>query len=222
MIPAKKSKAFEFFFDQFNKRFLSFQFKGIYWATETNIVTLPSTSALFIANHSTWWDPLVIFHLNRHIIKQESYCMMHEKGIKEYPFFRKIGAFSVNRQNPKDIVQSINYAKEKLKDGKALWLFPQGDEHHLETRPLAFLPGAIHIVKNSDIPIVPVGLYYTFGNERKPEIYIKIGKPLVSAELKGSLVKEKNLELESHFTFLLDSLKQEVITKSLDQYKNIL
>lgn len=221
MIPAKKSKQFDYFFHQFNKRFLRFHFKGIYYAMGEH-ASLPPSPALYIVNHSTWWDALVVFHLNQVITKQESYVMMHEKGIREFPFFRKIGAFSVNRDNPKDIVRSMNYAKERLKDGKTLWLFPQGDERHLEIRPLGFLPGAVHITKNTDIPIVPVCLYYTFTGERKPEVYIKLEEPIYYSELKGNSSKEKNQSLEDYYTLLLDRVKQDVIQQTTSHYQSLL
>ena len=221
MIPAKKSKRFDFFFHQFNKHFLRFHFRGIHIAAEEN-VSLVGSPALFIVNHSTWWDALVVFHLNQLVIKQESYVMMHEKGIKEFPFFRKIGGFSVNRENPKDIIRSMNYAKDRLKDGKTLWLFPQGDERHLEIRPLAFLPGAVHIVKNTDIPIIPVCLYYSFTGERKPEVYIKLSKPIFYSQLEGTSSKEKNQNLEDHYTNLLDRLKQDVIDQNTASYSPLL
>jgi len=221
MIPAKKSKVFDYFFHQFNKRFLRFHFKGVYYA-KGDRASLPPSPALFVVNHSTWWDALVVFHLNQVVIKQESYVMMHEKGIREFPFFRKIGGFSVNRDNPKDIVRSMNYAKERLKDRKTLWLFPQGDERHLEIRPLGFLPGAVHITKNTDIPIVPVCLYYTFTGERKPEVYIKLEEPFYYSQLDGSSCREKNESLEYHYTRLLDNVKQDVIDQTTSSYHTLL
>lgn len=190
MIPAKKSRPFNVFFHQFNKRFLKLHFRNIMLSKETNNEQGPH---LFIVNHSTWWDSLILFHLNQTVIKRDSYVMMHESGIKQYPFFRKIGAFSVNRNNPKDIIKSLQYAKEKLTEGKVLWLFPQGDERHQEIRPLGFLPGAIHLVKNTKIPITPVCLYYTFTNERKPDVFIKLGNPIYYSDLIGGNGKEKTL-----------------------------
>jgi hypothetical protein len=112
--------------------------------------------------------------------------------------------------------------KKDLKEEKTLWLFPQGDEHHLEIRPLGFLPGAIHIVKNSEIPIVPVCLYYTFTGERKPEVYIKLEAPIYYSQLEGASSKEKNLFLEGHYTALLDRLKQEVIDQNTVHFQPLL
>ncbi|MBM7620679.1 1-acyl-sn-glycerol-3-phosphate acyltransferase [Bacillus tianshenii] len=221
MIPAKKSRAFDYFFDHFNKRFLKFHFRGVFFSKGAD-ATIPASPCLFIVNHSTWWDALAVFHLNRHVIMQESFVMMHEKGIREYPFFRKIGAFSVNRENPKDIVLSLQYAKERLKENKTLWLFPQGDERHQEIRPLGFLPGALHIVKNTNIPIVPVLLYYSFGRERKPDIHIRVCGPVTADDLPGTSSKDKNVALEELFTTHLERLKQDVIMENTRDFKNLL
>ena len=64
--------------------------------------------------------------------------MMDEPGLKQYPFFRKLGAFSINREQPKEIVQSLRYSKKLIDQNMPVWLFPQGEIQHQEIRPLEF------------------------------------------------------------------------------------
>ena len=222
MIPAKKSKFFEMIFYPFNKRLLSFHFRNIYVKRYNKEVLLPSPT-VFICNHSTWWDGLVVYHINRAIAKHDSYAMMHESGIRKHPFFQKIGCFSIDRSNPKDIIVSLNYAKNILKNDKSIWIFPQGDEKHLEIRPLQFQGGVLHILKEiPSTPIIPIAIYYTFGHVRKPEIYITFGEPIYYDQLDGQSSNEKTANLEHLFTNVLDELKNDVMNEYYDQYESIL
>ncbi|WP_157842748.1 MULTISPECIES: lysophospholipid acyltransferase family protein [Bacillus] len=222
MIPAKKSKMFEMIFYPFNRRLLSLHFRGIY-VKKTYKEMLLEPPVIFICNHSTWWDGLVIYHLNKRFANHDSYAMMQESGMKEHPFFRKIGGFSINRSNPKDIILSLKYARNLLKSGKSIWIFPQGDEKHLEIRPLQFQAGTMHIVKEiPTTPIIPVAIYYTFGHVRKPEIYINIGEPLLYEQLDGKNPNAKTTNLELLFTKLLDELKRDVMNETHELYESIL
>ncbi|WP_226670546.1 lysophospholipid acyltransferase family protein [Metabacillus litoralis] len=219
MIEANKKAWFEAVFNIYNRQLLKKHFKGIYLQTAE---PLP-TQAVFTINHSSWWDALVLFHLNRHVLKHNLFVMMHEKGLKDYPFFGKLGAYSVNRLLPKDIVRALHYSTTLLKEEKSVGLFPQGDEFHLEKRPLSFLPGAIAIIeKHHNIPILPITFYYSFGHDKKQEIYIDVGDPIYYKSLQGTSRKERNLAFEQIFTHQLDSLKQAVVNEKTHSFQAIL
>ncbi|TXC90796.1 acyl-phosphate glycerol 3-phosphate acyltransferase [Metabacillus litoralis] len=219
MIEANKKAWFETVFTIYNRQLLKRYFKDIYLQFDQ---PLPS-QAIFTINHSSWWDALVLFHLNRHVLKHDLFVMMHEKGLKDYPFFGKLGAYSVNRLSLKDIVKALNYSGTLLKEGKSVGLFPQGDEFHLEKRPLSFLPGTIALMeKNQDIPLIPVAFYYSFGHTKKQEIYINVGEPIYYHSLNGSSRKERNSSFELLFTKQLDSLKQIVVNEQIDSFQAIL
>ncbi|KZZ84582.1 lysophospholipid acyltransferase family protein [Bacillus sp. SJS] len=218
MIEASKSKWFDFGFSQYTKRLFKHHFKGIYVHTEENL----PVNALWCANHSTWWDGLVLHYINRTVLRQDFNIMMHEKGLKDFPYFRRLGAFSVNRENPRDIIQSVKYGGSLLKEGKSVAIFPQGDERHLEQRPLEFLSGIIAMAEISpETPILPIALYYSFGSEKKQELYIGIGEPISYLDLSGSR-KEKTRILEDLFTAGLDELKRKVISRDTNDFLNVL
>ncbi|MFZ3589174.1 lysophospholipid acyltransferase family protein [Bacillus sp. DJP31] len=219
MIEAKKSKPFEWLFHQFNKRLLRFHFEGIYikGTTDTH-----QHSALFIANHSSWWDPLVCFYLNYDHIKHDSYAMMSEKGLTDFPFFKKIGCFSVQRDHVKDVVRSLTYGSKLLNENKSVWIFPQGDEAHLESRPLKFQSGAIYLhEKATSSLLIPVSYYYSFLHKRKPYIFVTIGESINYHDDKKSK-QEKTQHLEEISTQQLDELRDLVIHERLDTFTKIL
>lgn len=219
MIEAAKKPWFEKLFFIYNRQLFKRHFSGIYVTAGENV----PKQAVICMNHSSWWDGLLLFHCNQALMKHDIYIMMHEKGLLEFPFFRKLGAFSVNREKPKDIIHSLHYAHSKVTEGKSVCLFPQGDEHHLEKRPLGFLPGAISLIeKNDEVPLLPLIFYYSFGSRKKQEIYVKIGLPLFSKDLEGSTRKEKNSFFEAYFTTELDLLKKQVIDNTTEDFVNIL
>ncbi|MGD7009120.1 lysophospholipid acyltransferase family protein [Metabacillus sp. 84] len=218
MIKASKTRWFDFGFSQYTKHLFKKHFRGIYVHTDSE---LPA-HALWCANHCSWWDGLVLHYLNRAVLKQDFHVMMHEKGMREFPYFKHLGAFSVNRDHPRDIIQSVRYGGELLRRGKSVAIFPQGDEKHLEQRPLAFLSGLTAMAEMSpETPILPIALYYSFGSEKKQELYIHVGSPLSYQSLKGSR-KEKTKTVEEVFTAQLDDLREKVISGQVKNFSNVL
>ncbi|MGG3924466.1 lysophospholipid acyltransferase family protein [Metabacillus fastidiosus] len=216
MIEARKSIIFEKMFSLYHRQLLAYSFERIYWHQTK---TLPGIPAVYIANHSCWWDGLIFYLLNRTVLPKEAYIMMHESGLKQYPYFKWLGAFSINRENPKDILKSLQYAEGLLQQKKSVWIFPQGDEFHLESRPLYFQTGVLYLLeKCPHIPIVPISFYYSFGQKRKPEVYIAAGNHTFHTDLTGNSRKEKTAALEQICTYQLDELKKLVINKQLETF----
>jgi len=220
MIEAKKDVVFDKLFSIIHKGLLAFSFDKIYWQDAGK---LPSTPCIFVCNHSSWWDGLIYYHLTKTVIQQDLYIMMHEQGLKQFPYFKKLGAFSIDRSSPKEVLKTMRYAEMLLKKGKSVWIFPQGDEYHLEKRPLHFQPGTLYLQeKLPEIPIIPVCFYYSFAHKRKPEVWIRGGNPLFSTDLPGGSRFEKTLSLERNCTDALDGLKNHVISEKTKNFVNLL
>lgn len=220
MIEAKKSRMFEKGFGLYLLPLLRRSFSHL---LGSNIVQIPERPVIFIANHSSWWDGLLFFQLNHTVWKHDIHMMMHEKNLKNYIFFRYLGAFSIDRQNPKDIIRSLQYAENLLKHNKSVVLFPQGDEFHQEIRPLAFHSGIGYLLeKHPDIPVVPITFYYSFRHEQKPEVWIRQGSPLSIEEIPGSSRKEKSAFLQKVLTDQLDNLKKEVIAENTAVFDDLI
>ena len=97
MIPAKKNYLFDKGFELYLNPLLRRSFSGL---LGRGIQKPPANPVIFIANHSSWWDGLLFFFLNRTVWKHDIHMMMDEKGLVEYSFFRFLGAFSINRAKP--------------------------------------------------------------------------------------------------------------------------
>ncbi|MBH0228943.1 lysophospholipid acyltransferase family protein [Halobacillus yeomjeoni] len=220
MQKADKSPFIQWGFTRFNRWLIHRNFE--------NIRLLPPNSnpvpekTLYIINHSTWWDPLMIFYLNDTYIQSDGYGMMHEDGVNRYPFFKKIGAYSINTDHRKHLMESLHYSITLLKENKSVWVFPQGKETPLEKRPLQFFSGVSYIIQNCpDTKVVPISLYYSFEHTKKPNVYMQVGDPLKKDEYIDKNRKEMTRYIEEKATLQLDRLKELIIQENHAHFKDI-
>lgn len=217
MIDAKKSALFETGFNMYLTPLIRSSFSRL---LGQGVVPIPEKPVLFIANHSSWWDGLLFFYLNRTVWRHDIHMMMHEEGLQKHRYFRYLGAFSINRKKPKEILTSLQYAEALLKQGKSVVLFPQGDEFHLETRPLAFQTGVAYLMEHCpEVPVVPLSFYYSFGHQQKPEIWVRQHQAISTATIKHMTRKEKTLYLQKLCIEQLDSLKSTVICEDSEAFQ---
>ncbi|UOE96104.1 lysophospholipid acyltransferase family protein [Alkalihalobacillus sp. LMS39] len=220
MIKAKKSQIFSTFFHIYNSYLLKKSFQDIYIFQQEPISLTNGT--LILVNHSSWWDGLLSFHLSKTVLDGDHYVMMSEAGLQRYSFFRKLGAFSISLQSLHHIKESLTYATTLLQNRKTLWLFPQGEEQHLEKRPLLFKKGAAHLVYKQEVQIIPITFYYSFGHTRKPNVYIYIGSPLHSRHLHNMSVKEMTSWFEKIITSQLNIQRESIIHEATSNYDMLL
>lgn len=219
MMPAQKSGLFERAFAVYLLPSIRRSFSHLYGRG----IDAPKGPALIISNHSSWWDGLLFFFLNYRFWKLDVHIMMHERGLKKFPFFRRLGAFSIDRNNPKDILASLRYAEGLLKQGKTVILFPQGDEYHLETRPLEFHTGILYLMeKCPNVPLVPVRFYYSMRREKKPEVWIDQGTALALTDIPEGSRHERTLWLQNREIAALDRLKGEVLEENYEEFQDML
>jgi 1-acyl-sn-glycerol-3-phosphate acyltransferase len=150
MITARKNLLVENLLAVYNKNLIRRYFNSLQVLNSANFAESTSTIPLIIyLNHSSWWDGLVAFELSRKL-KLDSFIMMEEKNLKRFSFFRKIGAFSIDRDNRRSSIKSLDYIVDLLenKPNSALWIFPQGEILHNDVRPLVFYNGIHELLKN--------------------------------------------------------------------------
>lgn len=223
MLTAKKNAWFEKFFaiynrNLFKRRFFSLQIFGLNFLQESK-----KFPVIIYANHSSWWDGLVAFEVSR-AANLDSFIMMEEKQLKKLRLFRRLGAFSVVRENPREAVRSINYAVNLLEEDRkrTLWIFPQGKILPADLRPITFFNGVSRIIeKTENCYAVPLGIRYEFRGEFKPEIFVKIGAPEFFKKSENFKSKELTKQLQMNLTSVLDDLKAEVINGNFSNYSKI-
>ncbi|MVN23227.1 1-acyl-sn-glycerol-3-phosphate acyltransferase [Mucilaginibacter arboris] len=103
-------------------------------------------SILLIANHYSWWDGFLFFHLNKLLFKKKFHVMILEKTIRKNSFMKYTGAFSVSKGS-KSIMQTLKYAGDLLNNPQNLVLiFPQGKLHSNFTKAINFEKGLERII----------------------------------------------------------------------------
>lgn len=161
-------------------------------------------------NHTSWWDGLIPLLLDRKLFHQNARAMMEDKQMRHHGFFKKIGAFSVNPENPGSALRSLRYAVESMKrPHSSLFIYPEGAIVPFSTEKPDFKKGLGRIVSQCpDVEVVPIGIYITTARSDKPELFLKIGE---AVEFEHSKKIDK---LNSFFEMKLSELLKELQTNA--------
>lgn len=219
MISADKRKGFTKAYSIYNRWLLRRHFQQIHLDHSGRM--LEGRPTLFIANHSNWWDALLVLQLNKEVLKRDMYAMMLQKELEKFPFFRKLGGFSINPNSIADVQRSLRYSIELLSEAsdRALWLFPQGAIQHQEIRPIRLMSGLGAMVERMyDLQVVPVLFYYSYDEERKPSVYIRITDALVLDE-ECRKRKIATRIAQGALQTRLDQLREEVISRQTKNFQ---
>ncbi|HEY3674361.1 MAG TPA: lysophospholipid acyltransferase family protein [Candidatus Tumulicola sp.] len=139
--------------------------------------SFPSDGFVAISNHSSWWDGLVPYALQRTAARDVPFfLMMDETQLRRYWFFRYAGAFSIDAGSPRDSARSVAYAADRAAGGGGVWIYPQG---RLESsRPQRLHPGYVHVARRAQKPVVVVALRLAFLESQRPDAFVDIAPPL--------------------------------------------
>jgi chlorobactene lauroyltransferase len=224
MLEANKSFWFENIFAVYNRNLLDRRFNSLRVSGLELLKEKENNIPLIIyANHSSWWDGLVAFQISR-ASGLDSYIMMEEKQLKSLRLFRRLGAFSVVRENPREALKSVKYAIRLLNDNakRTLWIFPQGEILPNDARPLRFFNGTARIFRSlSKCSLLSAAFRYEFLGEFKPDIFVKFSKVEITTEtaiLKPSEISER---ISLCLTENLDQLKSDIAKRLIGDYERI-
>ncbi|MDF2658553.1 MAG: putative glycerol acyltransferase [Paenibacillus sp.] len=176
LILADKQKWFNKLFYLYNKHWLLPRFFHSIEAVGA-VDAEPGASVLYIMNHCSWWDGLLVYHATQNCSLADHYMMMDREQLAHYPFFRKLGAFSIDKSSLGGITASLDYASSLMRQGRAVWLFPQGAIEHQEKRPIAFQSGVGALLcRCPQTAVIPVTVYYSVSNRQKLLAELEFGK----------------------------------------------
>ena len=133
---------------------------------------------LLLPNHSTWWDGFFVYLLNKKIFRRTPYLMMLEKQLSKYKFFSKIGAYSIEPENRRNIIESLEYTVELLNQEMPLVsVFPQGQLLPWHTRPLGYKRGVEWILRKygKSVTVLPLAIRTEFLGEKRPSVFFLFG-----------------------------------------------
>lgn len=180
MIPARKTRLFDAWFSGHAKRRIEAYFDSVHVHGLAEARRLVEAGpVLVVANHTSWWDPLVAIFLSRFVLGTDGYALMDAKNLRRLPFFAKVGGFGVDLDRADDGAAAIRYAARLLdRPRRVVFVFPQGRERPFTQRPLGFRAGSAEIARVAKAPTLPLALRYEHGDGEKPRLVLAFGEPI--------------------------------------------
>jgi chlorobactene lauroyltransferase len=186
---------------------------------------------VFYFNHSYWWDGFWSQLLTEAYFNQNLYIMIEHRQLVRYQFFRRLGAFSIVRENPREALASIRYAAEKLSEPSAkqnaLWIFPQGVIEHIDHRPIQFFNGTAKIIEQvleraPKLYLCSAVTRIDYMGEQKPELFISFHAPKLLTQKTMPAAKLLTAEMEQETDAHLNELKSKILTRKLDGFETLI
>lgn len=135
------------------------------------------------ANHPSWWDPLVLLCLAQEFFPTcRGFAPIDRASLERYRILGRIGFFGIEPGTRRGALAFLRTAEAILRQPpQMLWLTPQGKFSDERQRPLGFQRGLAHLATRlSTMKFLPVALEYDFWTEKRAEILIAFGEPLLS------------------------------------------
>ena len=175
-------------------------------------------------NHASWWDPLMILTLSRHLAPGRfAYAPMEAAALKQYGFFRRIGAFPVDNSSSRAGAHFLRQAMDVLARPDAiLWVTPEGRFTDVRERPVTWKQGVAALTRQfEECTLVPLALEYTFWDERLPEVLCSIGEPLRFTLAEEESNTERTSRLQAAMTATQDELAQRAVTRDASRFTTV-
>ena len=228
MIEARKNFLGELLVFWMARRSLWKAFHAVRFRAAEPLPAPPSgltTPVIFYANHNTWWDGYLAQIITKQVYGLDGYLMMDVRQLRRYWFFSWAGVFSVDQQNGREALRSLDYTARLLKagPGRALWIFPQGQIEPQERRPLGFHSGLGHLIRRvGRCYVYPVAVRFEFFGEQYPEILLDVGPARLFEADQVFDPKKLTAELETTLTERLNRLREDATALKLDDFVTII
>ena len=185
-IPAKENQWAIRFFGLYSSILIRRVFKNVW--LDQQYVPSPERSTLYFGNHHSWWDALTPLLLKNRVLHQKLRAVMEWEQMNRYGFFKRIGCFSIDRQNPRSAVESLNYGIEWLKTPEnSLIIYPQGKLEN-PAKPIKFETGIGWMSQRLPdcTDVVPIIQHAHQMHDAKPSLYIRLCPAIDPALLSGT------------------------------------
>jgi hypothetical protein len=146
---------------------------------------------------------------------------MDEAQLARYRILSRLGVYSVDRNSVAGTREFLRYSTERLREGAALWITPQGEITPHWRRPVRFQAGLGHLVTHvPGVAVVPVAVAYEFLDEPRPEILVKLGASRVFAP--GDEAHAVTRALEQALEDELDALRAAILGREFTPFVTLI
>ncbi len=186
---------------------------------------------LTFSNHVTWWDAYLWDIFNIRALRVEPIVMAEQRTVRDYGFFRHLGLFSVDRENPRAAVEAIRHAVNRAiaTPRAGVFIFPQGEFRPFDQRPLGFFGGAGRIAADivaakGACVLLPLAMRLEFLGNQKPEAWLRCAAPISITQDHPLAANAKGLNtlMEAALTEEIDGLAADLRARDAARYPVLL
>ena len=195
------------YFRRVARRYFRRHFSAVRLSRESNLTNFGDERLIIYANHSSWWDPMLLVLLAAKLMPQRRhYAPMDAAALERYGIFKHIGVFGVEMKSARGAAQFLRTGRAIVEHGGVLWVTPQGRFADTRERPLGFKPGlaALAAKLEGGCTVLPLAVEYVFWNERLPETLLHLGEPV---HVNGQSPDEVERQLEAALLKAMEVLK---------------
>lgn len=151
---------------------------------------IPDEPCLFVANHRSFFDVMPTYP----IMKKYRLGFIGKKEFGKLITFKIwmawCGSLFLDRKNPREGLRTMNEAVEDLKNGKYIWIYPEGTRNHGKEL-LPFREGSFKIAEKARCKIVPVAHVHT---DDIFELHMPYAKPTTAKLVFGKPIETVGLD----------------------------
>lgn len=171
------------------------------------------------ANHASYLDPLLLGAcVPRRLVYLMTAIVWRSQAFGWFYRWSRAIPLSATGGNR----EALRAARAVLDQGRALCIFPEGGMSR-DGRPLLGNPGAVSLVVNGGVPIVPVGIVGAFAAlppgaswPRPARVVVRFGAPIQPAELEA-LGGDRRQRLQAATRHIMDRIAALAGTTSREQ-----
>ncbi len=172
---------------------------------------IPDEPVLFVSNHRSYWDIMVIYISTPHLTG-----FVSKKQIGKIPmistWMKFMHAVFLDRKDIRKDLEGILQAIDYVKDGYSMFIAPEGTRGHGDEL-LPFRDGSFKIAQRSGCKIVPVAC---IGTDNAYELHRPWVRPAKIALIYGEPVDMKTLDPENrrHIGTYVRNIIQQMYTEN--------
>lgn len=203
-------------FRRYARRYVARHFHAVRVSRGGPLPDLPDRPVVLVANHPSWWDPMIAIVLTGVLpAGREHYAPIEAVGLAQYPFLSRLGFFGFESETPAGAACFLRTGAAILtRRDSVLWITAQGAFADPRRRPARLRPGVGHLARRlRDGVIVPMALEYPFWNDRCPEVLVRFGPPLEIGDGTERSAREWTARIEQALEAELDRLASESIAR---------
>lgn len=202
------------FFRHIVQRYFRRSFRAVRVSESARFAASPAGPLIVYANHSSWWDPMVLVLLAAKLMPQrQHFAPMDATALERYGILKRIGIFGVDMHSVRGAARFLRTGVEILTSGGVLWVTPQGRFADARERPLLFKPGMAALA--SKVPggctVLPLAIEYVFWDERLPETLLHFGHPV---HIMGQSTEEADALLRQALLETMEALREKAMTRN--------